>query len=298
MSSIILALPQEFSYTQTVSCLSQSLNECMHFVENNKIYKLIPVEMEHILVEISCDLEDKLLVRFPLRAAPPKESTCNAVVAYLREWFDLDTDLAAFYTMAEQDLLLSRLIVQFYGLRKIGIPNLFEALCWGILGQQINLAFAYTLKKRFVESFGHDIEWNGHNHWVFPTPQVISQLTVDDLSRLQISTKKAEYIIGVAGQIAEGKLSKKELLAENNFLAVEKKLVSIRGIGPWTANYVLMRCLRYPSAFPIDDVGLQNAIRHLLGADRKPTTAEIKQLAATWTDWESYATLYIWRSLY
>jgi DNA-3-methyladenine glycosylase II len=75
-------------------------------------------------------------------------------------------------------------------------------------------------------------------------------------------------------------------------------LVNIRGIGPWTANYVLMRCLRFPSAFPIDDVGLQNAIKHPLGRDKKPTKDEIMKFAGNWTNWESYATFYLWRFLY
>lgn len=65
--------------------------------------------------------------------------------------------------------------------------------------------------------------------------------------------------------IVEGKLNKELLLESGDVRETEKKLVAIRGIGPWTANYVLMRCLRFPSAFPLADVGLQNAIKHLTG---------------------------------
>ena len=79
-------------------------------------------------------------------------------------------------------------------------------------------------------------------------------------------------------------------------IKAEKLLVRIRGIGPWTANYVLMRCLRFPTAFPIDDVGLHNVIKLLTGSETKPT--KIKEYATTWTNWESYATFYLWRTLY
>jgi DNA-3-methyladenine glycosylase II len=180
----------------------------------------------------------------------------------------------------------------------MGIPDLFEAVCWGIIGQQINLAFAYTLKRRFVETFGIQVQKKDIKCWLFPTAEAIASLSVSDLSALQMTTKKSEYLIGVAQLIVEGKLSKEMLLEAENFIAAEKMLVSIRGIGPWTANYVLMRCLRLPSAFPIDDVGLHNAIKSVLEMQQKPTVAEIRILSAGWTNWEAYATFYLWRVLY
>ena len=79
---------------------------------------------------------------------------------------------------------------------------------------------------------------------------------------------------------------------------MEQALIRIRGIGPWTANYVLMRCLQMPMAFPIADVGLHLALKQALGWDRKPTIPEIRELAAGWSGWEAYATFYLWRLLY
>ena len=90
--------------------------------------------------------------------------------------------------------------------------------------------------------------------------------------------------------MTDGKLTKELLLEAGSLKKAEKQLVGIRGIGPWTANYVLMRCLRMPAAFPIDDVGLHNAIKHLLGLEAKPTKKEILELSAGWANWESYAT--------
>jgi DNA-3-methyladenine glycosylase II len=210
----------------------------------------------------------------------------------------LETDLTVFYEIADNDFLLKQVVDQFYGLRNMGIPDFFEAICWGIIGQQINLTFAYTLKRRFVEAFGESMEWNGRRYWSFPTADIIAKLTVNDLSDLKMTAKKSEYIIGVAQLIIEGKLTKELLLGSDDFKAAEKKLVAIRGIGPWTANYVLMRCLRFPSAFPIADVGLHNAIKHLTGTANKPTLEEIRQHALAWANWESYATFYLWRLLY
>ncbi len=70
---------------------------------------------------------------------------------------------------------------RYYGLRIVGVADLFEALCWAIMGQRINLAFVYMFKRRFAESFGVHQQWAGRNYWLFPRPETIAQLHVDDL---------------------------------------------------------------------------------------------------------------------
>jgi DNA-3-methyladenine glycosylase II len=297
---IEIVVPRPFSFAENMNYLSRSPKECMFQVANDKVYKLIPQADRPLLIEISSNDGCNLLIHYRGDSLPAEsdETTDNAVIQYVREWFDLDTDLTPFYELASQDLLLKQVVKQFYGLRNIGISDFFEALCWGIIGQQINLAFAYTLKKRFVEAFGQYVEWNHHKYWLFPSPQTIASLTISDLTSLQMSARKSEYLIGVAHLVSDGSLSKQHLIDMQDYKEAEKLLVNIRGIGPWTANYVLMRCLRFPSAFPIADVGLHNAIKHLTGAENKPTLAEIRLLSANWTHWESYATFYLWRLLY
>ncbi|RXT02807.1 DNA-3-methyladenine glycosylase [Ammoniphilus sp. CFH 90114] len=295
---LTLNLPKEFCFDHNLKYLSNAHNECLFQVQDQRIYKAIPLEQETAIIEIRATDPHTLTIRF-LGNNPPKTKSARVAAArYVMDWFDLETDLQPFYELAIKDVLLQKAVDSFYGLRNIGIPDLFEAICWGIIGQQINLTFAYTLKRRLVERYGEKVEYKGKEYWIFPTPDVIAALTVGELSQLQISTKKSEYLIGVAQLIMEGKLSKESLLATRDYKQAEKLLVDIRGIGPWTANYVLMRCLRFPSAFPIDDVGLHNAIKHVLGLEHKPTKKEILQLSANWTNWESYATFYLWRFLY
>ena len=81
---------------------------------------------------------------------------------------------------------------------------MFETICWAIIGQQINLKFAYTLKKRLVEGYGEKMEYDNEEYFLFPTPKVISKLEVEDLKPLQFTTRKAEYIIGIAKLFNEG----------------------------------------------------------------------------------------------
>jgi DNA-3-methyladenine glycosylase II len=232
------------------------------------------------------------------RSLSAKESLTSAAIAYVREWFDLERDLTPFYSLAENDPWLREPIRRFHGLRLLGIPDLFEALCWGIIGQQINLAFAYTLKRRLVERYGRCIEHGGHAYWLFPEPETIAGLTVEELEPLRMTTRKSEYLIDTAAAVASGELTKERMLASGSIKEAERVLVSRRGIGPWTAHYVIMRCLRYPDAFPIDDVGLHNAIKSLTGESRKPTKGELSAMSQGWTGWEAYATFYLWRLLY
>jgi DNA-3-methyladenine glycosylase II len=291
-----LFVPDEFSFEENLKYLSRSANECLFKIKNKRIYKALSVEQETLIIEVS-EGNNFLTVRFLMNSSPSK-SIREDVAHYVHEWFDLKRDLRPFYQLAESDELLRKAVNSFYGLRNMGIPDLFEALCWGILGQQINLTYAYTLKRRLVESFGRYVEYEGEFYWIFPTPEAIAKLTVSDLASLRMTVKKCEFLIGIAQLLESGELTKEQLLKIGSVKAAEKMLVKIRGIGPWTANYVLMRCLRFPSAFPIDDVGLQNAIKLQLGMDKKPTKEELIKHSANWTGWESYATFYLWRLLY
>ncbi|WP_373231130.1 DNA-3-methyladenine glycosylase [Cohnella sp.] len=299
MNPIIkVAVPIEFDFAINLNYLSRSPDECLYHIQNAKLYKAISAGLNQLMFEISGDEPGFLGIRSMDDTGSWNPDIQADVIEYVREWFDLDTDLTPFYAMSKQDAILNKVVERLYGLRTMGIPDLFEALCWGIMGQQINLAFAYVLKRRFVESFGVQVRKEGISCWLFPTPQRIASLTVQELSCLQLTTKKSEYLIGVARLIVDGKLNKEMLLEANSFKSAEKMLVSIRGIGPWTANYVLMRCLRFPAAFPIDDVGLHNAIKSVLELQQKPTLAEIRELSTGWKNWEAYATFYLWRVLY
>ncbi len=293
---IVIALPENFDMNVNLGYLTREKNECMYEIENDTITKIIAIGEIRSLVQISV-INKQMVVQFLNNTRPIEKWKREEIVKYIYEWFDLNNDLTPFYEMANADPLLKMPAQKFYGLRVIGIPDLFEALCWGVLGQQINLAFAYSLKKQFVERFGESIDWNGKKYWVFPPYERIAQLTPTDLADIKMTVKKSEYIIGIAKLMASGELSRGKLM-KMNFKDAEKNLIKIRGIGPWTANYVLMRCLRFQSAFPIDDVGLINSIKILRNMERKPTKDEILELSLPWENWEAYATFYLWRVLY
>lgn len=294
----IITVPEPFSFKQILGYLQRSPNECLYQIREGRIYRAIASGPFTAVIEIREIRDNTLQISFQGGTAPSCPLFLTNAINYVKEWFDLDRDLLPFYQLAQRDKLLKHAISSFPGLRIVGIPDLFEAISWGILGQQIHLQYAYTLKRRFVERYGRHIACNGERYWLYPSAAEIAALTTGDLADLRMTVKKCEYLIGTAQLIAEGKLTKEQLQMAGCVKEAEKQLVSIRGIGPWTANYVLMRCLRMPSALPVDDVGLHHAIKHLTGSQHKPTKQQIRSLFAAWPGWEAYATFYLWRFLY
>lgn len=145
---------------------------------------------------------------------------------------------------------------------------------------------------RFVETFGDSVE----GVWRYPSPERIASLDVSVLRDMQFSNRKAEYIIGVSRAVVSGELDLQQLKRWEDAEVMEK-LVSYRGVGPWTAQNFLMFGLGRPNLFPVADIGLQNALKQLWGLDRKPTKDEILACYPNWSPYLSYAALYLWRSI-
>jgi len=285
--------PQVFNFTHIKKHLQRSPLEVLHKVEKDIVWKWISIGKESAVIALS--VEDSVFNVEIFAATSPDFQLL--LQAYLNEWFDLDRNLEEFYKIAREDDLLAPLVSELYGLRVVGVPDLFEALSWAIIGQQVNLSFAYTMKKRLVENYGEKIDLKGHTLWQFPSPEALLGIEIPELMKLSISRRKAEYLLEVAQQMASGQLSKDQLLAMESSRNIEKHLCKIRGIGPWTAHYVLLRCLRHPMAYPVGDAGLQNAVKQRLYMDRKPSIDELYQLAENWKGWEAYATFYLWNGL-
>ncbi|NDI36209.1 Ada metal-binding domain-containing protein [Chengkuizengella sediminis] len=295
VDTIEIEVPEEFDFTECLVFLKRSEEECLHKVVQNKLFKLLKFDQKFVLLEIS-SVNRKMIITF-LKGIPTHWMRAQTA-KYIWDMFDLDTELAPFYSSLKKDPIMGQLIKDYYGLRLIKINDLFEALCWSILGQQINLRFAYTLKKRFVQAYGEKFTYKDEDYWIFPKANHICEIPIEDLKEMQISTRKAEYIVGVAKKITDGTLNQKQLGFENNYNKMVDQLTSIRGVGKWTADYTIMKCYSINSAFPIADVGIHNALKAILALNQKPSIDEIKVLVKQWTGWESYAAFYLWRSLY
>ncbi len=287
---ISIPTPPNFSFSECLWFLDRNYDDCMHKVEGNVVRKVISDDKNIALIEIG--ESDNCLTINILQG----NTSQKYVIDFVAEWFDLERDIIPFYDKLGKDKEFAFMTNHYKGLRLLGIPDAFEALCWCIIGQQINLTFAYSLKRRFTEAYGSKIEFEGKNYWAFPSPEIVAKLNPEDLRLFQFSQKKAEYVIEAGKQFAEKNISK-EILAKLSTEDAIKKLTSIRGIGEWTANYLLMKSLRRMECITHGDVGLFNALVKLKNFPKRPEKQQIVTLFAEFEGWEAYLVFYLWRSL-
>ncbi len=232
-------------------------------------------------------------LRVRILAGPAEPATQQSILALVRRQFSTDLDLSPFYTLSASDPVLSKLVMQFRGMRIPQTANVYEALISAILEQQVNLTFAHQVKKALIETRGQAVEFEGRRYNSFPEPAALAITTPRELRRIQISGPKARYIINISRATLDGSLDLDGLRSLEPAIA-HGRLLEHKGIGPWTANYVGLRALGHLECLPAGDVGLQKAIQHFYGLRKQPSPTRVEKLAKAWSGWQSYATFYLW----
>ncbi len=177
--------------------------------------------------------------------------------------------------------MLAKHIKAAPGLRVPGSWDGFELATRAILGQQITVRGATTLAGRIVSMFGRPIATGEGLTHVFPTPELLAEA---DLTRAGLTKARAATIRALAQAVCDKKICFGEILDSQDFLTSLKK---IPGIGDWTAQYIAMRALGEPDAFPAGDIALVRA----LGLS---DTRELETRAEVWRPWRAYAAMYLW----
>jgi DNA-3-methyladenine glycosylase II len=160
-------------------------------------------------------------------------------------------DLGAFYAWAQDDPVLRELSASLAGFRPPLAPDPFETLVTSITAQQVSLFAAFAIRNRLIERFGRQVG----QAYSFPTAERLRDATHDELTALGFSGRKAEYVLGLAQEPVD--LHELAALPDDE---VKERLVSIRGIGEWTAEWFLARHLARPRAWPVGDIALEKAV--------------------------------------
>ncbi len=202
----------------------------------------------------------------------------------------LDQEAATFARLAKK-LGLARLVAGRPELRIAQTPSIYEGLLWAIIGQQINLPFACLLKRRLIERTGEKLS---DSLIAPPTPAAVAALDPADLLPLQFSRQKADYVVATSRLIAEGKLEL-EALRTMSATRVERTLLAIRGLGPWSVNYVMMRALGFPDCVPLGDTGVTSGLLAALKLDERPDLDATRRLMAMFAPYRSLATAHLWQ---
>jgi DNA-3-methyladenine glycosylase II len=248
-----------------------------------------------VLIKIPCTtrgLVDSLTISWH---SPAEVGDTRPLRRLLTRMLYLDFDLEEFYRQP-LDPLMRKLIRKYRGFRPILTPDVFEAAAWAIIGQQVNLQFAYRLKSRLVAAVDRTFQIDGERYYLFPRADEIAMMTIKSLRAMQLSQRKAEYLLDFSRMVAEGKLDL-EALARDEYEAACEKLMSIRGLGPWSANYILMRGAGHQDAFPFGDSGINHAVCSLYGVKGNPGVKHITKLSDRWRPYRALACFYLWKSL-
>jgi AraC family transcriptional regulator of adaptative response / DNA-3-methyladenine glycosylase II len=239
------------------------------------------------LLRVAPGAGDRLAVaiRFPRVSALP------AILARVRRIFDLSADPQAIAEHLGRDLDLAPRLLARPGLRVPGAWDGFELAIRAILGQQISVAAATGLARRIVRDWGEALPQSlsggapGVTH-VFPSAQT---LAMADLSQLPMPRARSRALSALARAAADDhSLFEPAATAED----AVRRLRALPGIGEWTAQYIALRALREPDAFPAADIGLQRALADADGV--RPSTAGLLARAEAWRPWRGYAALHLW----
>jgi DNA-3-methyladenine glycosylase II len=178
----------------------------------------------------------------------PLDSTVGAAV---RKLLGLELELDPFYAFAASDPVLAVAVRRLTGFRPPLAPDPFEALVSSITAQQVSLHAAFAVRSRFIDRFGEPAQIAV----AFPTRERITRASADELRELGFSTRKAEYVLG----LAKSDLDFDELAALPDD-EVKERITSLRGLGEWSADWFLARHLARPHAWPAGDLGLRKAV--------------------------------------
>ena len=228
------------------------------------------------------------------RAPPVIEvhTDCNKGVTEVRriaKWLICaDLDLQPFYRVALSHPVLALIVEELHGLKPMRPASLFEMLVIAVTEQQISMAAAYRIRHRIVESFGDEVD----DLWAFPTYERLAETPISELIKCGLSQRKAEYVGRLAYRVSRGLLDLERLptLSDEEVFNI---LFQERGIGPWSADYLLIRGLSRPDRVPVDDLGIRAIAGRYLGSGQRLTAQGVMRKLSSFKPYRGLAAFYL-----
>lgn len=179
------------------------------------------------------------------------------------------------------------------GLRLPLVADLFDGVIWAVLGQQVTFSFAGQMRRRLIQRCGEEV---GQGLFAPPTPAAVAALEVQGLRDIGLTRTRAELLLDLAGRIVTGRLDL-EMLRTGPAPAALRTLQDIPGIGPWTANYLLVRVLGFQDGLPVGDSALATSLQRFFNLPTRPNSKQTAALMARFSPYRSLATFYFWQRM-
>lgn len=292
--SFLIRLPNAYLATEVFAYFSRDAEQTVERVAGRTISKAFMAESGPVILSIEFRPDDRhvwcaLHTDLPLSPADRAHGHEIAV-----KMLGLENDAQAFEARAARDPLVARLVAGRTGLRPPMTANAFEALVWAVVGQQVNLSFATNLRRSVIGMAGQRIR--GSELMLHPSASEIANLDIGDLVKVKFSRSKADYLIGAAQAMVKGDIDLEQLKDASAVLA-ERSLKAVRGLGPWSAAYIMMRGLGFSDCILIGDSGLNEGLKRFFNLEHRPDISNTQALMENFAPHKSLATCHLWASL-
>jgi DNA-3-methyladenine glycosylase II len=206
---------------------------------------------------------------------------CDDAIAREVAWLvGAPLDLEGFWAWAEAEAPLAALRESLAGYRPPLVPDRWEMLVTSITAQQVSLHSAFAVRSRLIERFGEQ----HREAWAFPSRERLAQVAESEIREVGFSTRKAEYVTGLARSDLD--LAALEHLSDAE---VVEAITAQRGLGRWTADWFLGRALGRPDAWPAGDLGVRKAVSFFYGSGRNLDESEVREVGERFGHWRNIA---------
>jgi AraC family transcriptional regulator of adaptative response / DNA-3-methyladenine glycosylase II len=286
--SVRLPYRQPFAWNELLEFFRHRVTPGVEEVIDDCYRRTLLIENKHAVIELRPSAKGNYL---SLTMHNVSTSSLFETVQRARDVFDLDAPVAEITSVLAADPSLRKALKAHRGIRVPGAWDGFELTIRAILGQQISVKAATTLAgriaARYGEPFANSSSGDSGLHYMFPTANRLSRARFNGIG---LVGSRAATLRRVASACVRGELQFDSAQDPQEFCTTLK---SIKGIGDWTAQYVAMRALKHPDAFPASDLGLLKALRQ----PERVSPAELSHHAEHWRPWRAYGALLLWNSL-
>src|SRR6266852_6824717 len=261
-------------------------------VSPGSLTKAVCTDGQAVVFQISSTgtTEEPRLAYTLLSAQPIGESTKNAVIERMIFFLSLKDDLQPFYRLGREDPDFAPIIEHLYGYHQVKFLTPFENACWAVLTQRNPMKIAQQTKQALVEKYGSSLEVSGSVYWAFPEPMQIAVVDESELLKMIRNDRRTEYLVAAARAFSE---ADEEFLKTASDEAVEAWLRNIKGIGEWSATFIMVRGLGRMERVPLTDARLLEAASRAYGHGEELSRDDLKRLADKYGLWQGYWAHYI-----
>ena len=289
----VIPLPGHYRHADVVAFHGRDAQSTAELVQGQHICKGIVLHGCPAVVEIGltpAEARCSLLIDGPAATASVADFDALA-----RRLLGLRMDVAAFESCHGEHPELGMLIQAQSGLRVPMAATPFEALTWAVTGQQINVGVASQLRRRLILLGGRQ---HSSGLWCHPDAQGVANLNEAQLREVQFSVAKTQTILAISRLVSEGQLPLDDWMAMPLAVpAMEAALLAIKGVGPWTVNYTLLRGFGHADGSLHGDVAVRNALQRVLGQANKLSAAQTEAWLRQFAPWRSLVAAHLWASL-